>query len=185
VPRGDDERDSDRASFTAFVAARQHALLRSAYLITGDRRLAEDLLQDALFKVAARWPRLRDGEPEAYARRILYRDSVSWWRRHRREEVRDPDWLRAAADARATRSRAGQDDVASRLVLDEALGRLTVKQRAVLVLRFYEDRSERETADLLGVTVGTVKSQTSAALARLRATAPELAGLLTTGEGDD
>ena len=168
----------DRASFTAFVAARQHALLRTAYLVTGDRRLAEDLLQDALVKVAARWERLRDGEPEAYARRILYRDAVSWWRRHRREVLVDlavPSALPAAG--------ADDERVTSRLVLAQALARLTVKQRAVLVLRFYEDLSEVETAGLLGVSVGTVKSQTHAALGRLRATAPELADLLTTGDG--
>jgi DNA-directed RNA polymerase specialized sigma24 family protein len=78
-----DERDE----FVAFVQARQHRLLRSAYLICGDRYLAEDLLQGALVKLALHWTRVRTGDPEAFLRTVIYRDAVSWWRRRRREQL--------------------------------------------------------------------------------------------------
>jgi RNA polymerase sigma-70 factor (sigma-E family) len=150
-------------SFVAFVTARQRALLRAATLVSGDAHLAEDLVQEALVKLAVRWDRVGPGEPEAYVRRVLYRDLVSWRRRFRRERLGEvPD---------VAASSPGGDD---RVVLQAALARLTPKQRAVLVLRFYEDLSVHQTADLLGVSPGTVKSQTSAALARLRALAPQL-----------
>ena len=156
--------------FDTFVRARTHALLRSAYLLTGDQQLSEDLVQSALSRTHQAWQRLADsGNAEAYARRTMYHLQVSWWRRRRVTEVlpeRLPD-------------RAGGDDhagaVSLRLSLRAALLQLTVKQRAVLVLRFYEDCTETEAADLLGVSVGTVKSQSAKALARLRAIAPELA----------
>jgi RNA polymerase sigma-70 factor (sigma-E family) len=158
--------------FDSFVRARTHALLRSAYLLTGDQQLAEDLVQSALAKTHQAWKRLVDtGNAEAYARRTMYHLQVSWWRRRRVAEVmpeRMPD-------------RAGRDDPAAtvslRLALKDALLQLTDRQRAVLVLRFFEDCTESEAADLLGVSVGTVKSQTAKALARLRAIAPELADL--------
>jgi RNA polymerase sigma-70 factor (sigma-E family) len=160
----------DEASFTAWAAARQHALMRTAFLLTGDWQRAEDLLQDALTKVALRWSRLVDGQPEAYARTILARDNVSWWRRRGREVV-----VEAPPEPPAT-----NDTVASerRMLVTDALNHLTVKQRAILVLRFYEDLSVPQTAQTLGISEGTVKSQTHAALARLRAQAPELAELL-------
>ena len=160
----------DEQSFTAWAAARQHALLRSAYLLTLDNGRAEDLVQEALVKVASRWGRLRDQQPEAYARQVIYRDNVSWWRRHRRERL---------TDAPPERSVTGAGQLAeSRLMLRAALARLTEGQRAVLVMRYFDDLSEAETARLLGVAVGTVKSQTHAALRRLRECAPELALLL-------
>lgn len=153
--------DSDEPfSFAVFVGARQHALLRSAYLMTGDHHLAEDLLQGALAKLATRWERIRDGEPEAYVRQILYRDSVSWWRKHRHETVR------VLSDDRSTPDRTGAVD--EKLKVLAALQALTSKQRAVVVLRFYEDLTEQQAAHVLGVSVGTVKSQTHAALHRLR-----------------
>ena len=159
-------RDTAAADFSAFAASCQHRMLRVAYLICGDRFLAEDLLQDALVKVALRWSRLADGNPEAYLRTVLYRDAVSHWRARRREVVTD-----APGDVAVP----GGDRVEDRLLFAAALGKLTRKQRAVLVLRFYEDMSEARTAEVLGVRAGTVKSQTSVALARLRALAPELA----------
>ena len=156
--------------FAAFARACQPRLLRAAYLICGDVHLAEDLLQAALVKVALRWSRLRDDQPEAYARTILYRDAASWWRRQRREvTVASPPERRAAADS---------DEVPHRLVLARALRRLTPKQRAVLVLRFFEDHTEARTAQVLGVSIGTVKSQTAVALRRLRELAPELSDLV-------
>ncbi|MEK8108173.1 SigE family RNA polymerase sigma factor [Micromonospora sp. M12] len=138
-------------------------MTRFAYLLTGDRHHAEDLVQVALARVAVRWERIED--PPAYLRRVLCTQAASWWR-----------WRRARPSERLgallpERSGPG-DDVDLRLVLSAALARLTVRQRAVLVLRYYEDRTETETAALLGCRVGTVKSQTRHALARLRVLAP-------------
>ncbi|GAB3447318.1 SigE family RNA polymerase sigma factor [Phycicoccus ginsengisoli] len=160
--------------FARYVRARQHALLRAAYLVCGDAHLAEDLLQQAFTKLALRWDRLRNENPDAYVRRILYRDAVSAWRRTRRESIAGvlPD--AGGSDASAA--------VVDRVDLERALATLTPKQRAVVVLRFFEDRSEADTAEVLGVSVGTVKSQTHAALARMRERVPALAPSLTGGE---
>lgn len=164
--------DSDRESFTAWAASAQHRLLRTAVLITGDHHRAEDLVQEALTKVALRWRRLRDEHPEAYARRIIARDHISWWRRdHRTPLVTVGD---DSPDVREPRDPA----VERRLVLEQALATLTPRQRAVVVLRFYDDLSTQQTAEALGIAAGTVKSQTSVALQRLRERAPELADLL-------
>jgi len=160
----------DDDEYAAWASACQQRLLRSAYLITGDLGRAEDLVQDALVKVALRWARLRDGNPTAYAHRILARDHVSWWRRHRRESVVD-----RTVDSRVSDEVAATDE---RLVVLKALRRLTPAQRTVLVLRHFDDLSERDVADVLGVSVGTVKSQNAAALARLRTGAPELLDLI-------
>jgi RNA polymerase sigma-70 factor (sigma-E family) len=158
------------ASFTRWASERQQPLLRTAVLLCGDHHRAEDLVQDALTKVAVRWSRLRDGNPDAYARQVIVRTNISWWRRRRHEVV---------LDVRDGGTIVGPDaEVDRRLLLDRALAQLTPRQRATVVLRFYDDLSERDTAELLGVSTGTVKSQTHAALARLRAVAPELAELL-------
>jgi len=160
----------DEESFTAWAVARQRALLRRAYLLTLDNGRAEDLVQEALVKVATRWGRLRDQQPEAYARQVNYRDNVSWWRRHRQERLTD-----APPDRQVGAAGSGAE---SRLMLRAALARLTERQRTVVVMRYFDDLSEAETARLLGVSVGTVKSQSHAALRRLRESAPELALLL-------
>jgi RNA polymerase sigma-70 factor (sigma-E family) len=159
--------------FAAFARSCQPRLLRAAYLICGDAHLAQDLLQSALVKVALRWSQLRDGAPEAYARTVLYRDAVSWWRKQRREVP-----VAAPPDVRAPD--ISGDEVPLRVVFARALRRLTPKQRAVLVLRFFEDNTEARTAAVLGVSVGTVKSQTAVALRRLRELAPELSELVQT-----
>ncbi|MEU7919848.1 SigE family RNA polymerase sigma factor [Micromonospora zamorensis] len=158
-------RSDGRDGYLAFVESHQHRLLRAAYLICGNRHQAEDLLQDALLKLALRSPSVRDADPSAYVRAILYRDAVSWWRRRRRE------WLSATPPEQVAHDRDG----ALRLTLHDALGLLPPRQRAVLVLRYYEDLTEVATAEALGVTVGTVKSQCHAALRRLREVAPDLA----------
>ncbi|WP_181312007.1 SigE family RNA polymerase sigma factor [Nocardioides campestrisoli] len=163
---------ADEQQFHEFVAARSRALGRTAYLLTGDHHLAEDLLQTALLQVARHWERI-DGHPEAYARRVLYTQNVSWWRRKRFAERSLESY-----DDRA----AASSDPTLRLTLADALGRLTTKQRTVLVLRFYEDLTEVQTAAALGITAGTVKSTTRQALARLRTLAPELADLVGAGE---
>lgn len=161
--------EQGRAGFAAFVHARSAALGRTAYLLTADRHLAEDLLQEALARVAGRWEQVAAaGDPEPYVRRVLYTCAVDGWRRRRLTEVLgvDPPEVHDPADAGEAATR--------RLVLRDALARLTPRQRAVLVLRFYEDATEVQTAELLGCSVSTVKSQTRHALGRLRALAPEL-----------
>lgn len=159
--------EADRESFTAWAEAAQPRLLRTAVLLTGDHHRSEDLVQEALTKVALRWRRLRDERPDAYARQVIVRDNISWWRRHRRESVGDP---------RPVPTRDSGID--RRLVLQAALDQLTPKQRAIVVLRYFEDLTERQAAEVLGVSTGTVKSQTHLALRRLREGAPELADLL-------
>lgn len=155
--------------FSAWAAGAEAALLRSAYLLTGDLHRAEDLVQEALVKVALRWRRLRGGHPAAYARRVIARDHVSLWRRNGREvPVGEP----AVAES------AVSTDPDAVLVVQRALARLTPAQRAVVVLRHFDDLTERETAEVLGVAVGTVKSQNAVALARLRTGAPELLDLV-------
>ncbi|MEU4513663.1 SigE family RNA polymerase sigma factor [Nonomuraea wenchangensis] len=165
------------AAFTAFLDAHQRPLLRLCYLLTGEVHLAEDLLQSVLVRMLARWPKLRHIDHlDAYARKALVNQYISWRRRRRSGEV-----LSAELPERAHSS---EDSAVLRIVLRQALMRLTPKQRAVLVLRFYEDRTEREVADLLGCSVGTVKSQAHHALARLRALAPELASYLPVPNDD-
>ncbi|REE96919.1 SigE family RNA polymerase sigma factor [Thermomonospora umbrina] len=153
------------AAFEAFVDTHHHRLLRSAYLVTGDLHLAEDLLQDALIKLALNWTKLY-AEPEAFVRTVMYRDAVSWWRKRRREHPTASPPDRGSGDP--------AEPAAMRLLFARALDRLTVKQRAVLVLRYFEDLPEATVAQVLGVSVGTVKSQTHSALRRLRKVAPEL-----------
>jgi RNA polymerase sigma-70 factor (sigma-E family) len=153
--------------FDAFVAARTPALLRTAYLLTSDQHLAEDLVQTALAKASLRWSRIAPGAAEAYVRKAMYHEQVSWWRRRRVAE--------SAGDTMPERGVADRTDaVDARLAMRAALARLGRRQRAVLVLRYFEDLTETQVADALGCSVGTVKSQTSKALARLRASAPEL-----------
>lgn len=150
-----------RADFDEFVAARSTGLLRTAYLLTRDHALAEDLLQTALTKAWFSWTKIQ-GEPEPYVRRILVNTFSSWWRRKWNGE-------QAYDELPEPAPRSGEHDaVDTRHDLWAAMGRLPRKQRAVIVLRFVEDLSEAETARLLGIAPGTVKSQTSKALAKLR-----------------
>lgn len=149
--------------FDEFVAARSTQLLRTAYLLTRDHALAEDLLQTALTKAWFAWSRI-DGEPEPYVRKILVNTYASWWRRkwngeQAHAEPPEPDRSPVHAPSQGAEDRHD---------LWTAMGRLPRRQRAVIVLRFVEDLSEAETADLLGISTGTVKSQTSKALAKLR-----------------
>lgn len=148
--------------FEAFVNARSRALLQTAWLLTGDRQLAEDLLQAALTKCYPRWQRIRDGNDEAYVRRALATTYVSWWRRAWRGELPTGPLPEAAED------RVDADRVELRQVLLSALAELPRRQRAVVVLRYYCDLSEAETAAALGCSVGTVKSQAAKGLDRLR-----------------
>jgi RNA polymerase sigma-70 factor (sigma-E family) len=155
----------DEDAFRAFVIARTPALSRTAYLLTGDAHLAEDLVQTALFKAAKSWHRIQ-GDPEPYVRRILYTQNISWWRSRR--HVREHQL--GVYDAPAP-----HQDADLRLTLEQALARLTTRQRTVLVLRYFEDLTETQTAATLGIGSGTVKSISRQALARLRTLAPDLA----------
>jgi RNA polymerase sigma-70 factor (sigma-E family) len=157
----------DRETFTAWASARQQALFRTAYLLTADRSRAEDLVQIALMKVAARWARLRDGDPDAFARTCIVRDNISAWRRRRREVLVETAPDRATGDPMTAIDR--------RLALASALATLAPRQRTVLVLRYYADLTEQQTAETLGLSVGTVKAHAHQALHRLRSAAPELA----------
>ena len=143
----------------AFEAVPSRALLRTAQALTGQRADAEDLLQSALVKALPHWRQIT-GEPEGYLYRVMVNEHISRWRRHRGREV-----LRAEVP---DRSSAGPD-IAEQVAVRRALGALPPRQRAVLVLRYYEDLTESETARALGVSVGTVKSQHRKALTTLRA----------------
>lgn len=144
--------------FDDFVANRSTALLRTAYLLTRDRDLAEDLLQTALTKAWSAWGRI-EGEPEPYVRRIMLNTFTSWWRRKWNGERPSDDLPDPGVETPA---------IGERLDLWAAMDRLPRRQRAVIVLRYFDDRTERETAELLGCSIGTVKSQASKALAHLR-----------------
>lgn len=169
--------------FAVFVRARQRALVRAAYLVCGDHHAAQDLVQGAVAKLAGRWEQVRDGYPEAYVRRIVYRDAISAWRRTQKESPyagESPELERlAGADDRdpAEEWVAGAD-------VRAALAELPPRQRAVLVLRYYEDLSEAQIADVLGISRGTVKSQSHGALRNLRVLLPDLAPALA-GEGGE
>jgi RNA polymerase sigma-70 factor (sigma-E family) len=152
-----------------FVLARGPALSRTAYLLTADHGIAEDLLQSALAKTARHWPRVvAGGNPEGYVRRVLVNERTSWWRRRWTGE-RPTGHLPERPD-----NGDEADRIAARLTLVAALRQLPPRQRAVIVLRYYEDLSEAETAAMLGISTGTVKSQASAALRKLRAFVPDL-----------
>ncbi|WP_432984205.1 SigE family RNA polymerase sigma factor [Dactylosporangium sp. CA-233914] len=161
----------DEEGFREFVRARLPRLSRAAFLLAGGHAQAEDLLQGALIKAALAWPRIAGAEdPEAYVRKILYHEHVRTWRVRRWREQSTADVPDRASSADET------NQTVLRVVLQQALSRLTPRQRAVIVLRYFEDLSEADTAQVMGTSVGTVKSQTSHALARLRTLAPELAG---------
>jgi RNA polymerase sigma-70 factor (sigma-E family) len=149
------------SSFDEFVASRGDALWRSAWLLTGDNHLAEDLVQTALGKSWPAWERVSaTGSFEAYVRRVMYTTYVAWWRRRWNGE-RPTDDVPERSETSATPE--------LRHDLVRALASLPKGQRAAVVLRYFEDLSERQTAEVLGCTVGTVKSQTARGLAALRA----------------
>jgi RNA polymerase sigma-70 factor (sigma-E family) len=154
--------------FSEYMAARQPSLLRTAYLLTGDRHTAEDLVQTALAKLYLSWDRVQNHESvDGYVRRILVNEHNSLWRRpwKRRERVT----AELPEEVSSGSGTTGHDPDLWALVQT-----LPAKQRAAVVLRYYEELSEAETAAVLGVSVGTVKSQTSRALAALRTRAGDL-----------
>jgi RNA polymerase sigma-70 factor (sigma-E family) len=161
---------SAEQEFNNFVKARLPALSRTAYLLTSDAHLAEDLVQTALLATARHWRRIQNN-PEAYARKVLYNENISWWRRRQLQEVPLED-----------RTTWCDPHVELRLTLESALKQLTHKQRTIVVLRYFEDLTEAQTAHVLGISVGTVKSVTRQAFAKLRHCAPELKELLQVGD---
>jgi RNA polymerase sigma-70 factor (sigma-E family) len=153
--------------FESWLVAREPALQRTAHLLTGDVHTAQDLVQNTLAKLYLAWDRLRDiDNADAYARRILVNEHRTAWRRplRRREQVTDevPD-----------RPAPGQEYDGRREAVWRFVCSLPPKQRAVIVLRFYEQLTEPEIAELMGISLGTVKSQSSRALASLRAHLPD------------
>ncbi len=158
--------DQAREDFRTYVAARSPALLRTAYLLTGNRADAEDLLQTALAKTYLAWDRIREREAvDGYVRRVMVNTQTSWWRRRKVDEHPTGELPERGS---------GRDETADLDLHDAlwtALATLPKRQRAMVVLRYYEDLSEAETARVLGVSVGTVKSTTSRALVKLRDTA--------------
>lgn len=167
------------AEFSAWMTARQPALLRTAYLLTGNHHTAEDLVQTTLAKVYLSWDKVQRREViDGYARRILVNENNSQWRRAWKKREVTSDEIPDRAPVSDTY------DEGHSQALWEFVQTLPKKQRAVVVLRYYEELSEAETAEVLGISVGTVKSQASRALATLRAAAPA-AGFTRTTSGEE
>ena len=146
-----------------YVRGQWPALVRYATALCGDPTEAEELVQSALVRVALRWPFVRDKDnPDGYVRRAIVNGYLTTWRRVRSRETSVAELPETLATADGT---GGVDEL---MTVRRALAGLPPRQRAVLVLRYLEDRSEQETAELLGCSVGTVKSQASKALAKLR-----------------
>jgi len=161
APRPDDE-------FVEYAQARQHTLLRAAYLVCGDVRLAEDLVRDSLVQLARQWERVREEQPDLFVRRVLYRDAIASWRKRAHESIaatpvwHEPDEQWDAEDAERRRE-----------VL-RALDALTPRQRAVVVLCWFEERPEIDAAQVLGCSTATVRAQADEALACLRTALPTI-----------
>ena len=172
-------RNRDREAFAEFVAARSPGLQRAAYLMVGDVGLAQDLVQEALTRTYVAWPRLRDAaNAEAYTRKVITNTAITWFRRK--------GWYgeRPVESLPETASGGHADHVATRRTLLDALAALPPRQRAAIVLRYYEDLTEAQTAAAMDCAVGTVKSQVAAGLNRLRdllGDAVRLDDLLTAG----
>lgn len=150
--------------FTDFARAHTAALHRIAYLLCGDEHRAHDLTQLALERTYRAWSRVRDGNPFGYARSVLATARIDGWRRTRRESSVSPELLSGLGGSKPDAS--GAVDERQRLV--RALREVPARQRRVVVLRYLLDRSERDVADELGISIGTVKSQGARGLARLR-----------------
>ena len=153
-------RPADEDNFRELVSARSAALLRTAYLLVGDRGRAEDLLQTALLKTYSAWGRIAPGAAEAYIRRVMATTSVSWWRRRSPNETVTAAVPDSGSDATAAIAEA---ETIRRLLLT-----LPGRQRAVVVLRFYNDMTEADIADTLGISRGAVSNHIARALATLR-----------------
>jgi RNA polymerase sigma-70 factor (sigma-E family) len=159
----------DGAGFRDYVTTRGPSLLRAAYLLTGNRADAEDLVQAALAKTYLAWDRIEDrGALDGYVRRAMINTHISWWRRRKLDEYPTDEIPDQPVADHADQSQL-QDS------LRRAVERLPYRMRAAVVLRYYEDMTEAEVADALGVSLGTVKSTVSRAVAKLRVDAELLA----------
>jgi RNA polymerase sigma-70 factor (sigma-E family) len=168
----------DRSPFAAFAIARAGALHRAAYLMVGDSQLAQDLVQEALTKTYVAWPRLRDpANAEAYCRKAITTTAISWFRRKGWNNERPTEHLPDGPPGAGHEGAFAERDAVWRALQD-----LPPRQRAALVLRFYEDLTEAQTADAMGCAVGTVKSQVSAGLKKLRDRLGDDVELVTTQE---
>ena len=166
----------DTSAFSEFVEQRSHSLLRTAYLLVGHHQLAEDLLQEALIRTFIAWPRLRDpAKVDAYARRTIVTTAISW-RRRRSFHERPVEFLPDASGADEV------EIVATHRDLIAHLRGLPPRQRAAIVLRYYEDLSLAQTAEVMGCSVGAVKSHVSIGLGKLRERMGPAFDLVTTGE---
>jgi RNA polymerase sigma-70 factor (sigma-E family) len=155
----------DAAAFTDFVAARSGGLFRTAYLLVGDYHLAQDLVQESLIKLYAAWPRIRGlAEAEAYARKTMVTTAISWRRRRSFHERPTEPLPEVEVEVAAT-----GDVIDAQEELWRELLRVPPRQRAAVVLRYCEDLSEAQSAELMGCSVGAVKKQASLGLAKLRA----------------
>ena len=161
----------DEASYVEFVSARWASFFRLAYLLTGSEHAAEDLLQTALLRAFVAWPKIQRTEaPDAYVRRILVNAAISDGRkRARHPEVLSDEVPEPTAPPNGTEVPEGPEGVVDRDALWPLVEALPPRQRAVVVLRYYEDLTEREIGAVLGCAPGTVKSQASAAMRTLRA----------------
>ena len=169
----------ERSEFAEFALARAGALHRAAYLMVGETQLAQDLVQEALTKTYVAWPRLRDPRnAEAYCRKAITTTAITWFRRKGWNNERPTEHLPEGA----SRVPGPETSVTERDDVWRALLALPPRQRAALVLRFYEDLTESQTAEAMGCAVGTVKSQVSAALTKLRERLGDDVELLTTDE---
>jgi RNA polymerase sigma-70 factor (sigma-E family) len=149
--------------FETYVRSHGLQLCRIAFLLTGDRHLAEDVVQASLAKAAVRWERIvAAGDPTPYVRQVIVHEAIAWRRRRSNCEVPVAVVPEVPLDSSPELSLDRRDR------LQHALVRVPARQRAAVVLRFYEDLSEAETARAMGCSVGTVKSQTAKGLARLR-----------------
>lgn len=152
--------------FVDYAQARQHTLLRAAYLVCGDLRLAEDLVREALVQLARQWDRVREEQPDLFVRRRLYRDAVASWRHRAPGEVAPtPEWDESDESW-------ASDQVERRREVLRALDALTPRQRAVVVLRWFEERGERDVAEVLGCSAAIAHAEGVEALGRLRDALP-------------
>jgi RNA polymerase sigma-70 factor (sigma-E family) len=154
--------DGDHEAFHDYVAARGPVLLRMAHRLAGNPVDAEDLLQSALIRTYLAWDRINDrAAVDGYVRRAMVNINISWWRRRKLEEYPSAEMPEVPEPEAAVQGRAYE-------LLEQALDRLPDRQRTAIVLRYYEDMTEPEIAKTLGISIGTVKSTVSRAMAKLR-----------------
>ena len=154
--------------FVDYAQSRQRTLLRAAYLVCGDLRIAEQLVRSAVVQLARQWSRVREEQPDLFVRRLLYRDAIASWRHRPPEHLATTPW----SEPDDPDERWDAEEVERRREVLRALDALTPRQRAVVVLRWFEERGEREVAGVLGCSVGTAHAEGVQALGRLRDALP-------------